>query len=101
MEFALVLPAIIAVLGICLAALGVMISQLRVTDAAADIARMLARDEGGGAVHARLAQAGSGTTLTRSDEGEFVCVTLGRTMSLGPLHLPAVTATARSCALAG
>ena len=47
-EFAAALPAVLVVLAFCLGAVQVMGQQVRMSDAAADVARLLARGDGAG-----------------------------------------------------
>ena len=90
-EFAIALPAVIAVLALCLSGVQVAGQQLRLQDAAAAAARAAARGDGTGVVQ-RLAP---GTTVSQWNEGDLVCVALAAGAAWG------VTLTARSCALGG
>lgn len=100
-EFAVAIPAVLLVLGLCLGMLQLAAQQVRYTDAAAVGARSLARGEQESLASARaLTVAGPGS-FASSVRGEFVCATVsGRgapilTTALG------IELSASSCALAG
>jgi Flp pilus assembly protein TadG len=96
-EFAVALPAVILVLAGCLSGLQVAGQQLRLQDAAADAARIVARGESASATVARLMP---GATMSQSTSGDLVCISLrASAASSGPLS--ALTVAASSCALAG
>jgi Flp pilus assembly protein TadG len=79
-EFAVVLPAaaIVLVMGLGLVQLGTV--QVRLTDAAADAARLIGRGE---SADARVAAAHPGATMTVSRTGAVVCVTLSARVAVG------------------
>lgn len=90
-EFAIALPAAMAVLALCLSGVQVAGLQLRLQDAAAAGARAAARGDGTGVVQ-RLTP---GATVSQYVEADLVCVALAASAPLG------FTVTARSCALGG
>lgn len=96
-ELAVALPAAIAVLGLCLGALTLGVTQLALADAAADAARALARGEDAGLAHARVAQVDPAATL-RVSEGELVCVTATAPARIAG-HGLGVSLESRACAL--
>jgi hypothetical protein len=98
-EFAVVLPAVMLVLVLCLGAVSVIGQQLALGSLASSGARMLARGDDPAAVRAQLAAAAPGTVLTRSSEGSFVCVALNRHARFGPVGLGELALSARGCAL--
>ena len=100
-EFAMVIPAVVLVLGCCLGAISVVGQQVRVTDAAAGAARALGRGESADAVTALVSGMVPGATLGSESHGEFVCATLSMPSRVGPFALVGVTVTAVSCAPAG
>lgn len=68
-ELAVALPAVVAVLAVCLWAFGAAVDQVRCVDAARAAARAAARGEAGGSVDAlvrREAPAGSSSSVTVS-----------------------------------
>ncbi len=100
-EFVTVLPAIILVLGCCLGAVGLVSQQLRLTDAAADAARSLARGDDEARARALVAQRVDGASLQTDHRGEFICVEVSTPGAAGPLVGIGLTLRASSCALAG
>ncbi|GGA70091.1 hypothetical protein GCM10011490_20900 [Pseudoclavibacter endophyticus] len=98
-EFAASLPAVVLVLAVCLGALQVGGMQVRLQDAAADAARIVARGDSLAAAAARVERAAAGVDLAVTDEGELVCATL--TGSVAVAGLFSLPVGARSCALAG
>lgn len=93
-EFAIALPAVVAVLAACLGGLSVAGQYLRVQDAAAAAARDAGRGEGA-AVASRLVP---GASTAQWTDGDLVCVRVSATGALGPAGIPL---TATSCALDG
>lgn len=100
-EFAAVIPAVLLILACCLGAIQVIGQQVRMTDAAADGARLLGRGESLGAAGSRVAQSVDGVELATDHNGDFVCLRLSAPASFGPAALVGVTITARGCALDG
>jgi hypothetical protein len=91
------LPAVVLVLAACLSGVRLAGDQLRVQDAAAVAARAAARG-GDPGIASRLVP---GSTTSRADRDDLVCVrvSLPATDPLGALAR--VTLTASSCALGG
>ncbi|PJJ55436.1 TadE family type IV pilus minor pilin [Compostimonas suwonensis] len=100
-EFAAVVPAIVLVLAFCLGGIQLATQNLRMTDAAADAARSLARGDGSDVAAGRAATIAGAVTMNTRQQGEFVCVELSAGSAFGPLALVGVEARAQSCALAG
>jgi Flp pilus assembly protein TadG len=96
-EFATVVPAVILVLVCCLGAVHLAGQRLRLQDAAADAARILAR--GDPAVQ-RAEALMAGSVLSRRDSDGMVCATLRAPAAVAGGLLGDVTLTATSCALA-
>ncbi|POH58753.1 hypothetical protein C3B59_18480 [Cryobacterium zongtaii] len=99
-EFAAVLPAVLVVLACCLGAVQVVGQQVRMTDAAADVARLLARGDGAGPASGLLAAVAPGTALAEERQGEFICARLSAPSAFAPFAVAGLTLAARSCALA-
>ncbi|WP_308467977.1 TadE family type IV pilus minor pilin [Rathayibacter soli] len=100
-EFAALMPAVLLILACCLAAVTVIGQQVRMTDAAADGARTLARGDGADQAAARVRQSVGDVVFGTDRDGDFVCVQLSAPASFGPAGLIGITVSARSCALAG
>lgn len=94
------LPAVLVVLACCLGAVQVVGQQVRMTDAAADVARLLARGDDAGPASGLLAAVAPGTALTEERQGEFVCARLSAPSAFAPFAAAGLTLAARSCALA-
>lgn len=99
-EFAVLLPALLLVLALCLGAVQLVGQQLRLSDAAADAARAAARGDDPARVAALVSRAVSGADLGLSAQGEFICAELGSAPA-GGLAALGLRLTASSCALAG
>ncbi len=97
-EFAVVLPAVALVLLLTVGALGASARQVRLQDAAADAARLVARDEPADRAQTAVAAAVSGASASIAYRGDLVCVTA--TAATGVPLLP-LRLEASSCALAG
>ena len=95
-EFAVVLPAVLAVLALAAGAVGASAQSVRLADAAAVAARQTARGDVD-SVPATLTALAPGAESSASIEGTIVCLTVARAVSLGPLS-GVVTLRARSCA---
>ena len=100
-EFAVALPAVVLVLGLCLGAVQVASQQVRLTDAAADAARTLARGDAAAVAEARVRRLSGGAQMSTSTRGEFICVELAAPAGLGPASLVGLRVRASGCALAG
>ena len=97
-EFAIVLPVLLLILVLGATTLGACAKQVRLQDAAADAARLVARDEPAARAQAVVAAAVGGATATIQYRGDLVCVETGAPTAL---PLPAPDIRARACALAG
>lgn len=95
-EFAVAVPAVLLVLTLGIGGLATASAQVRLQDATADAARLAARGEDAARALGVLAHAVSGASGTIGEEGDLVCVTAS-----APAPLPAISLTARSCALSG
>jgi Flp pilus assembly protein TadG len=100
-EFAMVLPAVVLVLAMCLGAVQVTGQQVRMTDAAASAARSLARGDGHGPATAIARQAAGSVTLASESRGQFVCAHLSAPSEFLPFAAAGLQLEVSSCALAG
>lgn len=100
-EFAVALPAVILVLAGCLGSVQVASQQVRLSDAAADAARTLARGDPVTIAAARVNRVAGAAEMTTSAEGEFICVELSAPAGIGPATLVGIRVRASSCALGG
>lgn len=100
-EFAALVPAVLLVLAFCLGGVQVVGQQLRMTDAAADAARSLARGDGRPAAAARVRTTVGDVTMRVEGRGGFVCVRLESAAEFAPGAAVGVTVHARGCALGG
>lgn len=95
-ELAVVLPAVVVVLALCLGSVAASAQYVRLVDAAADGARSLARgDDPAG----QIARADVGASVATSEDGGLVCVDVAA--QLRPLPAVALPVSIRSCALGG
>ena len=94
-EFAVAMPAVLLVLALSLGATQLAGLQLRVQDAAADAARLLARGESAAPAVSRV-----GAVMSSSRQGSLICVEL-TAAPVGPAAMLGLRAEASSCALAG
>ncbi|WP_255447061.1 TadE family type IV pilus minor pilin [Schumannella soli] len=95
-EFAIVLPAVLAALALCLGAVQLAATQLRAQDAAADAARAWARGDDASLAGRALGSA----SVARSDEGDLVCATV-TARAAGAAGVLGLDVSARGCALGG
>ena len=95
-EFAVTLPAVLLVIALGVGALSAGARQVRLQDAAADAARLLARGEDAARASRVLTAAVPGAELGVERPGDLVCV-----VATAPAGIPGLTLSARSCALAG
>jgi Flp pilus assembly protein TadG len=100
-EFAVAIPVVVLVLACCLGAIQVASQQVRLTDAAADAARTLARGDPPGVAAARVHRVASAASMSTSTTGDFVCVQLSAPAGFAPAALAGVQVRASGCALAG
>lgn len=92
-EFAIVLPAVVAVLGIVIGGVALSAHRITLVSAAAEAARLEARGE---SAEQRLGELGSGVTVSRSERDGLHCVALASRPVGGLLASVAVHGT--SCA---
>ncbi|MEV7693306.1 TadE family type IV pilus minor pilin [Microbacterium sp. NPDC089189] len=95
-EFAIAVPAILLVLAMGIGALSTASRQVRLQDAVADAARLIARDEDQGRALGIVSAAADGAVGSVQHEADLVCVS-----AAAPGVLPGLRVTARSCALGG
>lgn len=94
-EFAAVVPAVVLVLALCLAAVNVATLQLRLQDAVAIVARSAAR---GGAIAIDSLVAGASVSVTRGPA--LICATATVPSPLMGGLFGTIQLSARSCAAA-
>lgn len=94
-EFAVVLPAVLAVLGLVVGAVLLAASRITLIAGAAELARLEARGDHAAAA-ATIAELDGAIDLSRSDDGPLHCVTLRRSPGTG--MLASVGVEGRSCA---
>ena len=95
-EFAVALPAVALVLLFGLGALAAGARHVRLQDAAADAARLVARGEPDAAAGDLVARAVPGGSASVHGSGDLVCVTASAPAGIAGMEL-----SATSCALAG
>lgn len=100
-EFAIVLPAVVLVLALCLCGVAVTAQQVRLQDVAADAARILGRGESLVAAERYVETRLPGTTLSAELRESAVCVHLALPIAMPGASVLALTTKATSCALAG
>lgn len=99
-EFAVTLPALLLVLALGIGALAAGGQSVRLQDAAADAARLIARADDEGRARA-VADAAGAAAFSVSHEGDLVCVTVASPVRLGVVPTGGFEISARSCALDG
>ncbi len=99
-EFAVALPAVALVLGLCVSGVAAAAQQVRLQDAAADAARALGRGDSAGVAAGRAQRQVPGAVLESWSSGGLVCVRL-RVPASGPLGAAGLRLQATSCALDG
>lgn len=97
-ELAVALPAVVVVVALGIGGLLAASTHVRLQDAAADAARLIARGEPGERAAGAVTSAVAGARSASSHSGDLVCVTA--TADVAVAGMP-VTLTASSCALAG
>lgn len=95
-EFAVALPAVALVLLLGAGSLGACARQVRLQDAAADAARLIARDDAEARAWAVVQSAVPGASAVAEHRGDLVCVIASASAGVLPWAL-----TATSCALDG
>ncbi|MFF1633505.1 TadE family type IV pilus minor pilin [Leifsonia sp. NPDC058248] len=93
-EFAVVLPAVLVCLGLCMGAIQAVAQQVRLTDAAAVAARALGRGDDADGIVSR-----SGAAIETERTGGLLCVRLTAASSVAGLGPLGVSTSARACAL--
>lgn len=96
-EFAVVLPAVIVVLALCVGSVAATAQYTRLVDAAADAARSAGR--GDADIGAAVARVDPAATVATGAEGVLVCVNVNAL--LRPLPALGIPVTVHSCALGG
>lgn len=97
-EFAALVPAVLLVLAFAMGAVEVVVQQARLTDAAADAARSLARGDSRELAAEHVAEAIGATALSVSHSGDYVCLTLAQSAA-GPVAVTGLTVRGHGCAL--
>ena len=85
----------------CLAAVQIVGQQVRLTDAAADGARSLARGDPAAVAAQRVRHSVGAAAVSDAHDGEYVCVDVSQAAAFAPARLVGIDVTAHSCALAG
>lgn len=96
-EFAVTLPVVAAVIALSVGAVALATHQLRLTAAAADLARLEARGEDNSGETSVTASLGYPVTIQRERLADMHCVTLRANPGKGLLSM--VVLNARGCAL--
>lgn len=97
-EFAVALPAILLLVALCVGALSAASRQVRLQDAVADAARLVARGEEEGRAFALVGDAVEGATVEVHRDGDLVCVIASVPVGM---PLPGARFAADACALDG
>lgn len=97
-EFAVAVPAALLVLLLAVGALGASSRQVRLEQAAAQAARLVARGESDDRARSAASRLVDGVRLTPRSEGDIACIDVTAPHGM-PLPLPPLRAT--SCALTG
>lgn len=98
-EFAIVLPVLVVLLALGAGLLAAGAARVRLEDAAADAARVVARGEPSGKATSIVARAVPHAVASIERDGGFVCVTASVTVRV--VGAAATPLRARSCALDG
>lgn len=98
-EFVVAMPALCIVLLACLTSVQLVTLQLRLTDAAADGALLLARSADSAAVERQLTGSLGPIVFEAGRRGDFVCVTVTSTRAIPVLAWFAPTVVGTGCAL--
>ncbi|RWZ46281.1 hypothetical protein ELQ90_14570 [Labedella phragmitis] len=100
-EFAVVLPAVLLVLVLCVGAASVSLQRIEVQSAASAASRILARGDGLGAATGAVGRLAPGARLAAARDGDFVCATVASTARFVAARTAGVRLTGRACALSG
>nr|WP_304519830.1 TadE family type IV pilus minor pilin [Clavibacter sp. VKM Ac-2873] len=95
---AVVLPAVVLVLGLCLGAVQTVGQQVMLTSAAEEAARSIGRGEDAGTAEARIEGAAAGAAMAVERSGHAVCVRLTAPSRFGPAGVAGIRVSARGCA---
>lgn len=96
-EFAVVVPAVLVVLGLILGVIAIQRDSLIAQSVAGQVARALGRGEPEDLVRQRLAEAGiDGRVVVTQPDVRHVCITVST--HAGPTALDVVTGEVRACA---
>lgn len=96
-ELVVALPAVVLVLVLGVGALAAASRQVRLEDAAADAARLVARGDGDAAARGAVSRAVPGATVGISSRDDLACVTAAASARV----VVPIALRATSCALAG
>lgn len=94
-EFAIVLPAVLVVLGLVIGGIAISAHRIALASAAAEVARLEARG-GGAEAEERLAVLGPEIVVRRQSEGALHCVSLTAHPGSGPFR--GIAVSERACA---
>jgi hypothetical protein len=97
-ELAVVLPAVVVVLGLCLGAVQTVGQQVALTSAAEEASRSLGRGEGADMAAQRIQGAAKGAAMAVEHPGHAVCVRLTAPSRFGPAGVVGIVVSARGCA---
>lgn len=97
-ELAVVLPAVILVLGLCMGAVQTVGQQVEMTSAAQEAARSLGRGEDESRAGERIDGAARGASMAVDRQGHAVCVRLTARSRFLPAGAAGMRITARGCA---
>lgn len=100
-EFTVAIPAVVVVLACCVGGIQAASQQVRLTDAAADAARSLARGDPIDVATSRAQAVAGEASLSTSQSGDFVCVTLTAMAGFPAAASLGLTVQSSGCALAG
>jgi Flp pilus assembly protein TadG len=100
-EFAVVLPAVLLVLVLCVGAASVSVQRVEAQSAASAAARILARGDGEGAAAGAVGRLAPGARMDSARDGDFVCVSVTSTARFVAARSAGVRLTGRACALSG
>jgi hypothetical protein len=97
-ELAVVLPAVVLVLGLCLGAVQTVGQQVMLTSAAAEAVRSLGRGEDASTAVTRIQGAAGSASMAVDHPGHAVCVRLTEPSGFGPAGAVGLRVSGRGCA---
>jgi Flp pilus assembly protein TadG len=100
-EFAVVLPAVLLVLILCVGAASISVQRVEAQSAASAAARILARGDDAGAAAGAVRRLAPGARMMTARDGDFVCVSVTSTARFVAVRAAGVRLTGRACALSG